>query len=77
MPTSAELMEILKENQIRGYSHYIKWKLIDLLVKGGLIPEKYETSKQVKAKKDIHPKYNFLGRSEEIKWRLRYMIWNR
>ena len=25
-----------------------------------MIPEKYETNKQVKAKKDIDPKYNFL-----------------
>ena len=39
MPTYAELMEILKENEIRGYSHYTKSKLIDLLFKRGLIPE--------------------------------------
>ena len=39
MSTSAELMEILKENEIRGHSHYIKSKLIDLLIKKGLIPE--------------------------------------
>ena len=31
-----------------------------MLDKRGLIPEKYETNKQVKAKKDIDPKYNFL-----------------
>ena len=60
MPTSAELKEILKENQIRGYFHYTNSKLIDLLVKRGLIPEKYETNKQVKEKKDVDPKYNFL-----------------
>ena len=30
MPTSAELMEILKENYIRGYFHYTK--SIDLLI---------------------------------------------
>ena len=60
MPTSAELMEILKENDIRGYSHYTKSKLIDLLFKRGLIPEKYDTNKREKAKKDIDPKYNFL-----------------
>ena len=41
MPTCAELMEILKDNQIKGYSHYTKSKLIDLLVKRGLIPEKH------------------------------------
>ena len=60
MTTSAKLKEILKDNQIRGYSHYTKSKLIDLLVKRGLIPEKYETNKQIKAKKDVDPKYNFL-----------------
>ena len=60
MPTSVDLKKILKQNQIRGYSHYTKSKLIDLLVKKGLIPEKYDTNKQVKAKKDIDHKYNFL-----------------
>ena len=39
MPTYAELMEILTENELRGYSHYTKSKLIDLLIKRGLIPE--------------------------------------
>ena len=39
MPTYTELMEILKANEIRGYSHYTKSKLIDLLIKRGLIPE--------------------------------------
>ena len=39
MPTYAELIEILKANEIRGYSHYTKSKLIDLLIKRGLIPE--------------------------------------
>ena len=60
MPTSAEVMEFLKDNVIRGYSHYTKSKLIDLLFKRGLIPEKYGTNKRTKAKKDIDPKYNFL-----------------
>ena len=59
MPTSADLMEILKENEIRGYSHYAKSKLIDLLFNRGLIPEKYDANKQENAKKDIDPKYNF------------------
>ena len=48
MPTFAELMEILKANEIRGYSHYTKSKLIDLLVKRGLIPEKHGNNKQEK-----------------------------
>ena len=33
MPTCAKLMKILKDNQIRGYSHYTESKLIDLLIK--------------------------------------------
>ena len=48
MPTYAELMEILKANEIRGYFHYTKSKLIDLLVKRGLIPEKHGKYKQEK-----------------------------
>ena len=60
MPTSAKLKEILKENKIRRYFHYIKSKLIDLLDKRGLIPEKYETNNQVKEKMEINPKCNFL-----------------
>ena len=60
MLTHAELMKILKVNEIRGYFHYTKSKLIDLLLKRGLIPEKYGTNKQEKAKKNIDPKYNFL-----------------
>ena len=60
MSTFAELMKILKWNEIREYSHYTKSKLIDLLIEKGLIPEKYGTNKQEKAKKDIDPKYNFL-----------------
>ena len=46
MSTYAELMEILKANEIRGYSYYTKSKLIDLLVKRGLIPEKHGKNKQ-------------------------------
>ena len=52
-------MEILKENEIRGYSYYTKSKLIDFLIKRESIPEKYGTNKQEKAKKDIDNKYNF------------------
>ena len=31
-----------------------------MLIKRGLIPEKYDSNKQVKARKDIDPKYYFL-----------------
>ena len=54
MPTYAELMGILEANDIRWYFHYNKSKLIDLLIKRGLIPEKYTNNKQEKAKKDIY-----------------------
>ena len=61
MPTYAELMEILKANDIRGYSHYTKSKLIGVLIKRVLNqPEKYAKNKQEKAKKDIDLKYSFL-----------------
>ena len=62
MPTYAELMEILKAKEIRGYSHYTKSKLIDLLITKDLISEKYGTLKQEISKKDIDPKYYFLRR---------------
>ena len=48
MPTYTKLMEILKSNEIRGYSHYTKSKLINLLFKRGLIPEKHGNNKQEK-----------------------------
>ena len=39
--------------------HYTKSKLIDVLIKRGLIPEQYGTNKQEKAMKDIDSKYIF------------------
>ena len=60
MISLTELRAILKENKIRGYLHYNKSELADVIVKRGLLPDKYETNKQVKAKKDIAHKYNFL-----------------
>ena len=53
-------MEILNANEIRGYFHYTKSILINLLIKRELIPEKYDTNKQVKARKDMDPKCYFL-----------------
>ena len=58
MQTSAEVMEILKENELRGYVHNTKSKFIDLLIKRSLLPKKCGTNKQEKAKKKIDPKYN-------------------
>ena len=59
MPTYAELMEILKANEIREYSHYTKSKLIDFLVKRGLIPEKHGNNKQQQIIKNIDPNIVF------------------
>ena len=39
MLTFMQLKEIPKENKMKGYSHYTKSKLIDLLDKRELIPE--------------------------------------
>ena len=60
MLTYVELMKILKANEIRGYSHYTKSKLIDLLVKRGLIAEKHGNNKHEKMVREIDPKYSFL-----------------
>ena len=48
MPTYAEQMEIQKANEIKGYSHYTKSQLINMLVKRGLIPEKHGKMKHEK-----------------------------
>ena len=58
MPSSA----ILKENKIRGYSHYTKPKFIDLLISRVLLPGEAGTKKgnQETAKKEIGPKSDFL-----------------
>ena len=68
-------MEILKANETKGYSYYTKSKLIDLFSKKGVVPEKYRTNEQEKAKMDTDPKYNFLLQIRNNPKRLRYMIW--
>ena len=61
-----ELGAMLKSNKIRGYLHYNKSELIDMLITRGLLPEtiniKAVTSlpQREKTKKEIKPKYNFL-----------------
>ena len=59
MTAYAELLEILKANEIRGYSHYTKSKLIDLLIKK-VWYLKICTIKQEKLKKDNDHKYYLL-----------------
>ena len=39
MISLTELKAMLKENKIRGYLHYNKSELVDVLVKRGLLPE--------------------------------------
>ena len=57
---------MLKKNEIRGYLHYNKLELIDVLIKRGLLPETIKTttiaslSDQENTKKERNPKYNFL-----------------
>ena len=45
MPSLVEIRTILKENKIRGYSHYIKPEIIALLFSKGLLPEEAGTKK--------------------------------
>ena len=55
----------VKENKIRGYLHYNKSELVDVLVKRGLLPDTMNITtitslpERENAKK-INPKYNFL-----------------
>ena len=66
MISLTELRAMLKENKIRGYLHYNKSELVDVLVKRGLLPEtmKITTITSLPEREDIrketNPKYNFL-----------------
>ena len=61
-----ELRAMLKENKIRGYLHYNKSELFDVLVKRGLLPETMKIttitllSERENTKKEINPKSKFL-----------------
>ena len=50
-----DLQDILRENKIRGWSHFNKPQLIDLLKERNLLPEEPE-----KTSKDIASKYVYL-----------------
>ena len=39
MISLTELRAMLKENKIRGYLHYNKSEIVDMLAKRGLLPE--------------------------------------
>ena len=61
MISSTELRAILKKNKIRGYLHYNKSELIDVLIKRGLLPETIiSLPEREDTRKEINPKYNFL-----------------
>ena len=66
MISLTELRAMLKENKIRGYLHYNKSELVDVLVKRGLLPETMKIttitslSERENTKKEINPNYNFL-----------------
>ena len=61
-----ELRAMLNENKIRGYLHYNKSELADVLVKRGLLPKPMKITtitslpEREDTKKEINPKYNFL-----------------
>ena len=60
-----EVRAMLKENKTRGYLHYNKTELVDVLVKRGLLPDTMNIttitslSERENTKKE-NPKYNFL-----------------
>ena len=66
MISLTELRAMLKKNKIRGYLHYNKSKLIDVLIKRGLLPQTVNVTtitslpERENTKKGINPKYNFL-----------------
>ena len=66
MISLTEIKAMLKENKIRGYLHYKKSELVDVLDKRGLLPESIKIttitslSERENTKKEINPKYNFL-----------------
>ena len=82
MISLTELRAMLKENKIRGYLHYNKSELVDVLVKRELLPEtiKITTITSLSERentKNENPKYNFLQHYAIVRIRLRYKIWKR
>ena len=57
MISLTELRAMLKKNKIRGYLHYNKSELIDVLIKRGLLPETMSSlPERENYKKGINPK---------------------
>ena len=65
MISLTELRAMVKENKIRGYLHYNKSELIDVLIKRGLLPDTMNITtiislpERENTKKEINPKYDF------------------
>ena len=61
MISLTELKAMLNKNKIRGYLHYNKSELIDVLIKRGLLPETINITtitslpEREKIKKEINP----------------------
>ena len=60
MPTYAELLEVLNANDIRRFSHYIKSKLVDLILKKGWICENGVLLNKKKRKRIYIPNIIFI-----------------
>ena len=66
MISLTELRAMLKENKIRGYLHYNKSELVDVLVKRVLLPDTMNIAsitslpEPENTKKEINPKYNYI-----------------
>ena len=66
MISLTELRAMLKENKIRGYLHYNKSELVDVLVERGLLPDTINITTIISlrgrenTKKEVNTKYNFL-----------------
>ena len=66
MISLTELRAMLKENKIRGYLHYHKSELVDVLVKRRLLSEIIKITtitslpEREDTKRERNPKYNFL-----------------
>ena len=70
---------MLKENKIRGYLHYNKSEIVDVLVKRGLLPETMKITtitslpEREDTKKERNHKYNFLKYTYSEKVEIRDM----
>ena len=80
MMSLTELRAMLKQNKIRGYLHYNKSELVDVLIKRGLLLETIKITtitslpEREDTKKERNPKYKFLTTYAIVQRRLRSEI---